>query len=913
MPKIIGIDLGTTNSCIAVMEGEKPVVIANSEGNRTTPSIVAFNKKKELIIGEIAKRQAILNPENTFNSVKRLVGRDLSEVETEVSELNFRIIRDGSRVKIYCPTLEKSFSPEEISARILRKLARDASEYLGEPVNHAIVTVPAYFNDSQRQATRDAGKIAGLEVIRILTEPVAAAISYGLNAIQNQNILVFDLGGGTFDVSVLQIGDNVFEVLSSSGDTHLGGDDFDKLIVDFIANDFKANEGVDLRQDKQSLQRLTEAAEKAKIELSYTSTSEINLPFITATSDGPKHLDTSITRQQFEELSSPLIGRCFNAVEQALKDANTPFNEIDEIILVGGSTRMPTVEEMIFNKFGKKPNKTINPDETVALGAAIQAAVLSGQNKDVLLLDATPLSLGIRTESDRVSVLIPKNTTTPTKVTKTFATASDNQTSVKINIIQGENEYARNNKCLGVFTLSGLTPAPRGQTKVQVTFDVDANGILAVTAIDENTGKEQSITISEASRLEQTEIEEMKKDASGCTKSHSQTTKAKSRLVGSVLLEKVKEHCDEGDHSYLARLCGYVIQDEEGSELIQLEEFYEALVEAKEQTSTNKTPDTGDFNSEESMVENSEQSNDEANPRKNKSAELEYEKFWVDQTQNALKQGRSILGINLTDDKGDSINDNNGNPLAEFSYTYGNRQTGNAELLTFYPAPLTVQAVLNRLSKALEEGRLPYPKNHREMVCAEGLLKETSTVVMYYALDANQRAFTNKRYTTHHWQDEANIPILNVIVPLPDGNFAPGTPQPLMPTDQYTVVEASYEDSNWVKPKPNYLPRLIHEPDTENWGKANLKIIMNWIKDWTTDLLLAAAIDAKNNNTARKTIDWKDSFEWSLEELEKFDPDIAPMARKLDENTKRKIIEGVFAGLNGIALVDDHIELTMDI
>ena len=517
MSKVIGIDLGTTNSCVAVMEGAKPTVIANAEGTRTTPSVVAFNKKKDLLIGEIAKRQAVMNHANTIHSVKRLIGRNLAELETEIKELSFGIKEDGSRVKIECPILNKAFSPEEISARILQKLARDASEYLGEPVTQAIVTVPAYFNDTQRQATRDAGQIAGLEIIRIITEPVAAALSYGLNTIQNQKVLVFDLGGGTFDVSVLEIGDNVFEVLSTSGDTHLGGDDFDKLIVDFLANNFKAIKGIDLRQDKQALQRLTEAAEKAKIELSYASVSEISLPFITATADGPKHLDISITRQQFENLSAPLIRRCLMAVEQVLKDAElTSSNELDEILLVGGSTRIPAVEDMIFNKLGKKPNKTVNPDEIVALGAAIQAAVLAGEKKDVLLLDAAPMSLGIRTESDRVSVLIPKNTTTPTKVSKVFATASDNQASVKINIIQGDNEYARSNKSLGIFTLSGLRPAPRGQTKVKVTFDCDANGILRVEAIDETTGKEQTITISDASRLEPSEIDQMTMESELC-------------------------------------------------------------------------------------------------------------------------------------------------------------------------------------------------------------------------------------------------------------------------------------------------------------------------------------------------------------------------------------------------------------
>lgn len=578
MSKIVGIDLGTTNSCVAVMEGGHPVVIANAEGTRTTPSVVAFNKKRELLIGEIAKRQAIINHGNTFHSVKRLLGRNIAELETELKELSFEIKGNQSRVKIECPILDKTFSPEEISARILQKLAADASDYLGQTVTQAIVTVPAYFNDSQRQATRDAGQIAGLDVIRIITEPVAAALAYGLNTKKSQFVLVFDLGGGTFDVSVLEIhGNNIFEVLSSSGDTHLGGDDFDNLIVDFLADDFQAIEGIDLRQDKQALQRLTEAAEKAKIELSYATVSDISLPFITATSDGPKHLDISITREQFEKLSAPLIRRCLVAVDQALKDTElSSSNELDQILLVGGSTRIPAIEEMIFNKLGKKPNKTVNPDEIVALGAAIQAAVLGGENNDVLLLDATTRSLGIRTESDRVSVLIPKNTTTPTKVTKAFATASDNQTSVKIKIIQGDNEYARDNKSLGIFMLSGLRPAPRGETKVNVTFDVDSNGILSVTAIDENTGKEQSITISSTSRLEPAEIDQMTKDASENIANHFYTAELSDPLIGSKLLNKIKELGDIRKAD-MAKKCGYVSTHQDGSEKILLTDFYENI------------------------------------------------------------------------------------------------------------------------------------------------------------------------------------------------------------------------------------------------------------------------------------------------------------------------------------------------
>jgi len=513
MGKVVGIDLGTTNSCVAVMEGGKPTVIANAEGFRTTPSVVAYTKNQDQLVGQIAKRQAVMNPENTFYSSKRFVGRRVDEVNDESKEVSYGVEKAGANVKLKCPILDKQFSPEEVSAQVLRKLSDDAGKYLGETVTQAVITVPAYFNDSQRQATKDAGKIAGLEVLRIINEPTAAALAYGLDRKSNERILVFDLGGGTFDVSVLEVGDGVFEVLSTSGDTHLGGDDFDRVIVDHLASTFKSNEGIDLRQDKQALQRLTEAAEKAKIELSNATQSEINLPFITATPEGPKHLDLTLTRGKFEELASNLIDRCRVPVEQALKDAKLSTGEIDEIVMVGGSTRMPAVKELVKRVTTKDPNQTVNPDEVVAVGAAIQGGVLAGEVKDILLLDVTPLSLGVETLGGVMTKMISRNTTVPTKKAETYSTAVDGQTNVEIHVLQGEREMASDNKSLGTFRLDGIPPAPRGVPQIEVTFDIDANGILSVTAKDKGSGKEQSISITGASTLSDNEVDKMVKDA----------------------------------------------------------------------------------------------------------------------------------------------------------------------------------------------------------------------------------------------------------------------------------------------------------------------------------------------------------------------------------------------------------------
>ncbi|HEY9625351.1 MAG TPA: molecular chaperone DnaK [Crinalium sp.] len=514
MGKVVGIDLGTTNSVVAVMEGGKPVVIANAEGMRTTPSVVAFSKDGEHLVGQMARRQAVLNPQNTFYGVKRFIGRRYSELSPESKRVPYTIRKDeNANVKIKCPRLQKEFAPEEISAMVLRKLADEATRYLGEPVTSAVITVPAYFNDSQRQATRDAGRIAGLEVLRVLNEPTSASLAYGLDRRESQTVLVFDLGGGTFDVSILDVGDGVFEVKATSGDTQLGGADFDKKIVDWLADQFLEQEGVDLRRDRQSLQRIMEAAEKAKIELSGVSVTEINLPFITATEDGPKHLETRLTRSQFEGLCTDLVSRLRAPVKQALNDAGLGPMQIDEVVLVGGGTRMPMVKDLVRSLIDLEPNENVNPDEVVAIGAAIQAGILTQEVRDILLLDVTPLSVGLETIGGVMKKLIPRNTTIPVRRSDIFSTSENNQTMVEVHVVQGEREMAADNKSLGRFKLMGIPPAPRGVPQVLVSFDIDANGILQVTALDKTTGREQGITVQGASTLSESEVRRMIQDA----------------------------------------------------------------------------------------------------------------------------------------------------------------------------------------------------------------------------------------------------------------------------------------------------------------------------------------------------------------------------------------------------------------
>lgn len=512
--KVVGIDLGTTNSAVAVMEGGQPTIVTNAEGQRTTPSVVAYTKNGDRLVGQIAKRQAVVNPENTFFSVKRFIGRKMTEVDEESKQVSYRVMKDeNGNVKLECPAIGKQFAPEEISAQVLRKLVDDASKFLNDKVGKAVVTVPAYFNDSQRTATKDAGRIAGLDVLRIINEPTAASLAYGFEKKNNETILVFDLGGGTFDVSVLEVGDGVFEVLSTSGDTHLGGDDFDKRTVDWLAENFRKEEGIDLLKDKQALQRLTEAAEKAKIELSTLTQTNIGLPFITATADGPKHIETTLTRAKFEELCSDLLDRLKTPVETALKDANLSFKDIDEVVLVGGSTRIPAVQNLVCKMTGKEPNVSVNPDEVVALGASVQAGVLAGDVSDIVLLDVTPLSLGLETLGGVMTKIIPRNTTLPTSKSEVFSTAADGQTSVEINVLQGEREFVKDNKSLGRFRLDGIPPAPRGVPQIEVKFDIDANGILSVMATDKGTGKKQDITITGASTLPKDEVDRMVQEA----------------------------------------------------------------------------------------------------------------------------------------------------------------------------------------------------------------------------------------------------------------------------------------------------------------------------------------------------------------------------------------------------------------
>jgi molecular chaperone DnaK len=512
MGKIIGIDLGTTNSCVAVMQGNEPVVIANSEGYRTTPSMVAFTKTGERVVGHPAKRQAITNPKNTIYSIKRFMGRSYAEVTEEIKMVPYEVINENGQARVRIAG--KVYSPQEISAMILQKMKQTAEDYLGEKVTEAVITVPAYFNDAQRQATKDAGKIAGLEVKRILNEPTAAALAYGLDKKKaNEKVAVFDLGGGTFDISILELGDGVFEVRSTDGDTHLGGDDFDQRLIDYMADEFKKQEGIDLRKDPMALQRLKEAAEKAKIELSSRTETEVNLPFITATQDGPKHLVMTISRAKFEALCADLFERMLEPCRRAMKNAKLSIEDIDEVVLVGGSTRIPKVQDMVREFFKKEPNKSVNPDEVVAIGAAIQGAVLKGDIRDVLLLDVTPLSLGIETLGGVMTKLIEANTTIPTRKSEIFSTASDNQTSVEIHVLQGERPMAVDNKTLGRFILDGIPPAPRGVPQIEVTFDIDANGILNVSARDKATGREQRIRIEASGKLSEAEIQRMREDA----------------------------------------------------------------------------------------------------------------------------------------------------------------------------------------------------------------------------------------------------------------------------------------------------------------------------------------------------------------------------------------------------------------